>query len=277
MMKKSYLPYLIPFIAFLVLTYAGSYLFTSFKLSKSSLEKLRDERISDDILDRLTSLEEQEFAQEREFLSAVEQQIGEEHTSEYKKPIVKHARLSHGTYIFYPIKTLIVAVLLFYYRQGYAEITMKFSWLAVLVGIVVFIIWVVPEGWYPHLGSSEFHPYTYGKNWLAYTLIAFRLFGAAIVVPVFEELFWRSFAIRWIIDEDFHSVPIGKFTWFSCCVIVLGFGFEHHRWLVGLLAGALYNALLYYKKDLSGCILAHAVTNLLLGIYVLQTQQWTFW
>jgi CAAX prenyl protease-like protein len=59
--------------------------------------------------------------------------------------------------------------------------------------------------------------------------------------------------------------------------VIIGFGFEHHRWLVGLLAGIGYNALLYYKKDLSSCVIAHAVTNLLLGIYVLFTQQWTFW
>ncbi len=208
-MKKISLPYLVPFVAFLVFTYAGS--------------------------------------------------------------------MFNGTYIFYPIKTLIVAALLFYYRKAYNEITLKFSWLAILVGIAVFIIWVVPEGWYPQIGSSEFNPYAYGKGWLAFMLILFRLLGAVIVVPIFEELFWRSFLLRWLIDEDFHSIPIGTFTWLSCGAIVLGFGFEHHRWLVGLLAGVLYNGLLYYKKDLSSCILAHAVTNLLLGIYVLQTQQWTFW
>lgn len=224
-MKKVYWPYLIPFLVFLVLTYAGSW-------------------------------------------------------------------IPHGTYIFYPIKTLIVGIFLYYYyyrRKSYPEITPNFSWIAVCIGVLVFIIWVLPEGWYQQiklgswefnpfiLGSSEFNPYTFGKGWIAYVLIAFRLMGAAIVVPIFEELFWRSFAIRWLINEKFTTVPIGTFTWFSCIVIVLGFGFEHHRWLVGILAGILYGALLYYKKNLSDCIIAHAVTNLLLGIYVLVTQQWTFW
>ena len=212
-MKKEYMPYLVPFIAFLVLTYAGAW-------------------------------------------------------------------LPHGTYALYPIKTILVAALLWYYRKRYTEISFTFSWIGIVVGIVVFIIWVAPEHWFPHftqIGSSEFNPYLYGNGWLAYMLIGFRLLGAVIVVPIFEELFWRSWAIRWLIDEDFQNIPIGTFTWFSCLAIILGFGFEHHRWMVGLIAGVLYNGLLYYKKDLSSCILAHAVTNLLLGIYVLYTQQWSFW
>ena len=29
-------------------------------------------------------------------------------------------------------------------------------------------------------------------------MVAVRIFGAALVVPVMEELFWRSFLMRWI-------------------------------------------------------------------------------
>ena len=101
--------------------------------------------------------------------------------------------------------------------------------------------------------------------------------GAALVVPIFEELFWRSFLIRWIIDQDFKKVAIGQFTWISFVATVLLFGLEHNRWLVGLAAGAVYNGLLYQQKNLWPCIIAHAVTNLVLGIYVLQTGQWGFW
>ena len=182
-----------------------------------------------------------------------------------------------GTYVLYPIKTLVVGAILWYYRKTYTEIRPNFSWLAVGIGVLTFVIWVVPEGWYPQIGSSHFDPFAVGSSWLTYVLIGFRLLGAVIVVPVFEELFWRSFALRWLIHEDFTRVPIGKFTWFSCTVVIVGFGFEHHRWLVGLAAGILYHALLYRKKDLFSCIVAHAITNFLLGMYVLVTQQWTFW
>lgn len=278
-MKKTYWPYLVPFLAFLVLTYAGAWFFKSFQLTKHSLENLQTVDIPEEILKGLHLLEEQKFTKKSEFLDAVEKQIGKELTDQDKDAILKQAEISYGTYIFYPIKTLLVGFFLYFYyrRKFYPEITFKCSWIALFVGILVFIGWVLPEGWYPQIGASEFNPYTFGKGWVSYILIAFRLIGAVIVVPIMEELFWRSFAIRWLINEKFTSIPIGTFTWFSCLAIVLGFGFEHHRWLVGILAGILYNTLLYYKKNIADCIIAHAVTNLLLGIYVLVTQQWTFW
>lgn len=184
----------------------------------------------------------------------------------------------HAPYLIYPLKTVIVGALLYSYRRSYTELTLNFSWLALIVGILVFVIWVVPEGTYPLLGTpTGFHPYVYERLWIVWSLILFRFIGAVIVVPIMEELFWRSFALRWLIHEQFTTVPIGKFTWFSCLVVVIGFGFEHHQWLVGLIAGIAYNGLVYYKKDLFTCVLAHAVTNLLLGIYVLMTHQWTLW
>jgi hypothetical protein len=43
------------------------------------------------------------------------------------------------------------------------------------------------------------------------------------------------------------------------------------------MAGAAYNLLLLRTKSIAQCILAHAVTNFLLGMYVLITKQWFFW
>lgn len=187
----------------------------------------------------------------------------------------------NGVYFMYPIKTIIVGISLFYYRKQYSELYQKIKLnsiiIALVVGIVVFIIWILPDGLYPTLGSSEFNPYRFESQSLIIFLIAFRLIGAVIVVPVFEELFWRSFLIRWIINQDFKKVPLGKFTWLSFILTVLFFGIEHHQWLVGLAAGAIYNGLLYQQKSLWSCIIAHAVTNLILGVYVLVTQQWGFW
>ena len=187
----------------------------------------------------------------------------------------------NGPYIMYPIKTVAVAVSLWFFRKSYNELRQPIAgrsiFLAIVVGVAVFVIWIAPEGLYPKLGSSEFNPFVFeSKGWI-YFSIAFRLIGAALVVPVFEELFWRSFLIRWIITPDFKTVLLGKFTWLSFGLTVVFFGVEHHHWLVGLAAGAIYNGLLYHYKNLWPCIVAHAVTNLTLGLYVLATKQWGFW
>ena len=39
----------------------------------------------------------------------------------------------------------------------------------------------------------------------------------------------------------------------------------------------MIGALLVYTKSLGACIIAHAVTNLLLALYVLKTHDWAFW
>ena len=103
------------------------------------------------------------------------------------------------------------------------------------------------------------------------------MFGAVIVVPIMEELFWRSFLIRYLVTPTFTTVRLGTFTPLSGGATVVLFGLEHHLWLAGMMAGAIYNLLLYKTRRLWPCILAHAITNLLLGIHVLVTGEWHWW
>ncbi|MBW1861011.1 MAG: CAAX prenyl protease-related protein [Deltaproteobacteria bacterium] len=178
----------------------------------------------------------------------------------------------------YPIKTVLVAVSLIYFLNVYKqEIRVSFSWLAVISGVFVFFIWVLPEGLYPQIGHSEFNPFKQAGGYGVYFVITFRLIGASLVVPLMEELFWRSFALRFVIKSDFKSVPLGQFSWFSFIFVSLLFGFEHHRWLVGIIAGMVYAGVLYRTKNLFVPVLSHAITNFLLGLYVLSTHQWSFW
>jgi CAAX prenyl protease-like protein len=180
--------------------------------------------------------------------------------------------------ILYSIKTVLVATTLIYFWNVYKqEIKFSFTWLPVISGVFVFFIWVLPEGLYPQIGHSEFNPYEQATGYGVYFVISFRLIGATLVVPLMEELFWRSFALRFVIKSDFKSLPLGQFSWFSFIFISILFGFEHHRWLVGIFAGMVYSGLLYRSKNLFDPILSHAITNFLLGIYVVSTHQWSFW
>ena len=187
----------------------------------------------------------------------------------------------YGTFIMYPIKTIAVALSLYFFRNVYSELKVTFTlrqlFLSIGIGIVVFIVWILPEGMYPVLGTSSFNPYGIDNSIFIYISIAFRITGAVLIVPVFEELFWRSFLIRWIAHPDFRKIEIGLYTLPSFLITVLFFGAEHHRWLVGLMAGIIYNLLLYHTKNIRLCIIAHAITNLCLSIYVLITSQWSYW
>ena len=180
----------------------------------------------------------------------------------------------------YPAKTFLAGVLLFWFRRAYSEVKLEFSWLAIAVGLVVFLLWIGTEGYYPLLSQSQtISPYELVKGIWYGTMawISIRIFGAVVIVPIMEELFWRSFLLRYLINTDFKRVKLGTFDWSSLVWTVLLFGLEHQRWLAGMMAGLLYTLLLYRAKSLSACILAHSITNLALGIYVLATQHWEYW
>lgn len=178
----------------------------------------------------------------------------------------------------YGIKTVVTAIaLLVFWPRVRHEFRFEWSWLAVVAGFLVFGIWVGLEGYYPQLGSSEFDPFSLAPEGGAKQLMVLRMMGAVMVVPVVEELFWRSFAHRILISEDFLSVPLGKITLPSLLIVSVAFGLEHHRWLPGILAGLVYAGVLVRTRNLFGPTLAHAITNLALGVYVIRSEQWNFW
>ena len=187
-------------------------------------------------------------------------------------------KLGLGLGMVYTLKTVLVgACLIVFLPKWKSEIRFTLDLPAIIAGVIVFGIWIGMENVVPHMGEAKgFNPHELSHDWTT-GLISIRMIGAVLVVPIMEELFWRSFALRFLIDTHFKRIPLGTFTWFSFILVSVAFGLEHHRWLPGILAGLVYAALLYRTKNLFSPILSHAVTNLLLGVYVLGTGEWHFW
>ena len=118
-----------------------------------------------------------------------------------------------------------------------------------------------------------------GSPAMLYAFIAVRLIGAVLVVPVMEELFWRDFLWRQILaPNDFKLADVGEWGWAPFLGVSVAFAVVHGNWWLTSIVWALMIAgLLVYTKSLGACIIAHAVTNLLLGVYVLGTRDWAFW
>ncbi len=193
--------------------------------------------------------------------------------------------LSDESFFFlYPVKILCVGLVLLYYFREYSEIkikdirNVKYLLTSLSLGVLVFILWINMD-WFAFntTPGRGFNPNIFEDSALRMFMIGARLSGAALLVPIMEELFWRSFLIRYLITTDFSETPIGKFTWASCIITVVLFGLEHNLIVAGMMAGLAYNLLLYHTRSIFHCILSHALTNLLLGIYVLQTGHWHFW
>jgi len=184
----------------------------------------------------------------------------------------------------YIAKTILVGGVLWFWRRKYVDdfaagLTFGEFAVSVLCGLLVLVLWIAPEGvLYQFAPGTGFDPYAMmGSQSAAIGLIVVRLIGASIVVPIMEELFWRSFLMRYLIEVDFRSVAIGTFSWLSFLGVAVLFGLEHHRIVVGVIAGLLYGLLLLRQKKLRGVVVAHTVTNLGLGIYVVVTGNWMFW
>jgi CAAX prenyl protease-like protein len=182
----------------------------------------------------------------------------------------------------YPLKIGIVALLLAFFWRQYAELRHTrpgpsvASLAAVAAGVIVLVLWISLDAGWMIVGSAPgFDPRVDGH--LDWAWIAVRIAGAALVVPVMEELFWRSFLMRWIEQTDFEKVDPRQIGLKGFVITIVLFGFEHNLWLAGIVAGAAYSALFMRHRTLWSPILAHAVTNGLLGVWVVSTGSWSYW
>lgn len=181
----------------------------------------------------------------------------------------------------YPVQTGAVLLLLAVFWRKYEELrsfslSFRQAAVAVVAGVIVLVLWVnLTAPWMIVGNSAGYDPRTNGEiDWL---LVAIRIAGAALVVPLMEELFWRSFLMRWVEDSEFERVDPARVGLKAILIPVVLFGFEHNLWLAGIVAGAAYTLLYMRHRNLWSPVLAHAVTNGLLGVWVVATGSWTFW
>jgi CAAX prenyl protease-like protein len=149
--------------------------------------------------------------------------------------------------------------------------------LAVGLGIAVFVAWInLDVRWLSFGQTGGFDPTRPGGG-IDWPLTVARIAGAVLVVPIMEELFWRSFVMRWIDRVDFMRMSPLAVSTKALLLSSLIFGIEHSLWFAGLVAGLAYGWLYTRRGNLWSPIIAHAVTNLLLALWVVRTGQWQFW
>lgn len=186
-----------------------------------------------------------------------------------------------SAYWIYALKTVVGAALIWAVRAYIPEMRWKVSWAAVVTGVGVFILWIGLEGPYLRLGTATtpWNPHrAFGENSiLAWAIILVRMAGSTLVVPPLEEVFYRSFLYRYIRRVDFLTVPFDQFDWKAFVITAVIFGVSHYEWLAGVLCACAYQGLVIWKRRLGDAIVAHAITNLLLGIWVVGAGDWRFW
>ena len=185
---------------------------------------------------------------------------------------------------FYAAGALLTAALLAWWWREYGELSWQLAptWreaaLAVAVGLAVFVLWINLDAPWMRIGepSAAFVPLRSDgtRDW---PLIAVRAAGAALLVPVMEELFWRSFLMRWIEAAPFDAVDPRRVGAKAVLLSTFVFMLAHTLWLAAIVAGLAYALLYRASCKLWLAVIAHAVTNAALAGWVVASGRWEFW
>ena len=193
----------------------------------------------------------------------------------------------------YVLKILLTLAAIGFVWPGYRQMVPELGWwrislLAIVVGAVGIVVWIalafccswvmLKMGWSMSLGTrSAFNPLERfaGRPGLAYGFLAVRFFGLVMLVPVLEEFFLRGFVMRFVVEANWWRVSLGQMTRLA---VVLGTAVPVFLHPGEALAAAVWFSavtwLMLRTRNIWDCIVAHAVTNLLLGIWVVGSGQW---
>ena len=207
----------------------------------------------------------------------------------------------------YPIQSILCMGLLVFWWKHF---DFNWSWKTILIGAVLGVVgigfWLLPTQayewmgfasdeevpkWLKMLGVQErldgFDARMFGANALAFdsaadwTSLSLRFFRAVVVVSLVEEIFWRGFLMRWLLNRDgnYWKVPFGKASWLTYGVTTLAFMLAH---LPIDYAGAIaFGSVMYlcaiWTKSLGACVVMHGVANFLMGWYAVSTGKLGLW
>ncbi len=183
----------------------------------------------------------------------------------------------------YAARAMAAGLALLAFWKSYAElrdfngITPRNLVVATAAGVLVFALWINLDFEWAVFGQARAFDPARADGGIDWILVAFRMFGLAIVVPIVEELFWRSFLLRWVQQHDFLMLDPKKIGQRGNLICALLFASEHNLWFAGLIAGLVYNLIYVRTRNLWLPIISHATTNTALGIWILATGNLKFW
>ena len=179
----------------------------------------------------------------------------------------------------YPLRFIAAVISIWSFRHELKKLNWRFGWLAPVAGAAVFLLWIAPVWWAQQRSTSTLGvalaalPFTARWAW-----ILIRMTAAVATVPIAEELAFRGYLARRLVQRDFTAVPFASMTAVSVGLSSVAFGLMHgQHWLAGIVAGLTYAAALKWRDRIGDAVVAHATSNLLLAAWVILQGDWAQW
>jgi CAAX prenyl protease-like protein len=201
--------------------------------------------------------------------------------------------------LFYPIQTVACLGVLAFFGKHYELRWSNKVWIGVMAGLVGIAFWLLPTTLYDWWGMSGepdgffekltglaprregFDPAVFEHPGAYWSALIFRFLRAVVVVALVEEIFWRGFLMRFLLDMDgnYWKVPFGKPAWISFVVVTLAFVLAHAPidYAGALVYGAITYAVAVWTKSLLACVVMHGVANAAMGVYALSYGKLGLW
>jgi exosortase E/protease (VPEID-CTERM system) len=167
----------------------------------------------------------------------------------------------------YPARIACVLVVLWFYRVHYRGLEWGLHWDSIAIGVAVFALWYqLAAGGDPEdVQTLENGLAGLGAGGSALWIVA-RIVGMSVVIPIAEELAFRGYVLRRLVSADFDRVDARRPVAWAWLVSSAAFGVLHSDWFAGILAGLAYALAQQRRGRVTDAIVAHGVTNLLLGL-----------
>ena len=186
---------------------------------------------------------------------------------------------------YYFLRFVCAAIALYCFRKELKSLNWRFGWLSPLAGAAVFFMWIAPSWWaHQHAASrlgSDLAALSPSARW---AWIVVRFAASVVTVPIAEELAFRGYLARRLMNREFDQVSFSSLTVLAIAVSSVVFGMEHMKnmmdWphlVLGTLAGLTFAAVLRWRGRMGDAVVAHAVSNLLLAVWVLGAGDWSQW
>lgn len=143
------------------------------------------------------------------------------------------------------------------------------------VGVAVLGLWLALDQDWATLGTPAPSPFAAAdtQRWQ----FAARLAGAVLAAPLAEELFFRGFVMRWLVQPRVTAVDPRNVPLQALLIQAALFATIHSMIVAGFIAGLAYGWLYRKTGSLWACVAAHATTNALLAAWVLSQNAWHLW